>query len=64
MTASRILVEGRCDDERKAARQQAIRILASLALYYLPDPDEAQTMIEGRRILALPGRRTTAEDGQ
>lgn len=64
LKALRLAASTTSDDERKAARQQAIRILASLALYYLPDPDEAQTMIEGRRILALPGRRTTAEDGQ
>ena len=46
------------DSERTAARQQAVKLLATLALYYLPDTDETRTMLEGRRILALPGRRT------
>lgn len=44
--------------ERTAARRQAIRILGSLALYYLPDEGEALDMLEGRQILALPGRRS------
>lgn len=49
------------DGERAAALDAAVEILEGLALYYLPKPAEAQQMIEGRRILALPGRRTTRE---
>ncbi|MDO5677692.1 MAG: hypothetical protein Q4G35_09340 [Propionibacteriaceae bacterium] len=48
--------------ERKAALTQVIEILSDLAIYYLPNPREAQEMIEGRRLLELPGRRL-AEDG-
>lgn len=59
--ALRLAASTRNEQERAAAQQQAVRILNSLALYYLPDPDETTTMLEGRRVLALPGRRTTQE---
>lgn len=54
--AARLAREGSTAAERAAALQQAQRILTDLALYYLPDPEEAQLMIEGRQVLALPGR--------
>ena len=50
------------DGELRAARAKAIQLLGSLALYYLPDADEARAMLEGTARLALPGRRT--EDAQ
>lgn len=37
--AARIAARGATAEERTAAQQQLIRILKSLALYYLPDPD-------------------------
>lgn len=60
--ALRLAASTRNAEERAAAQRQAVRILNSLALYYLPDPDETTTMLEGRRVLALPGRRTTQEN--
>lgn len=42
--------------EREAARRAAIDLLAGLALYYLPTPDEAREALGGRRLKQLPGR--------
>lgn len=54
----RLAAAATTEAERRAARTQAVRILGSLALYYLPDAREAELALEGRRLLALPGRRT------
>ena len=45
--------------EREAARRVAIDLLAGLALYYLPTPDEARVALGGRRLRQLPGRRAS-----
>ncbi len=42
--------------ERREALRRANDILASLMLHYLPRPDEASAMLEGRSPKALPGR--------
>lgn len=55
--ALRLAADAATEDEAVAARRRAVDILKSLTLYYLPDPDEAQAMIEGKPVLALPGRR-------
>ncbi|MDO5678583.1 MAG: hypothetical protein Q4G35_13895 [Propionibacteriaceae bacterium] len=44
---SRLAQEASTDGERAAAREQAKRILGSLALYYLPDPDEISQALGG-----------------
>lgn len=59
--AARLAASTDSQGERRAALKQAVDILASLAIYYLPNPSEAQEMIEGRRLLALPGRLSTEE---
>ncbi|HHT12829.1 MAG TPA: hypothetical protein GX013_06665 [Propionibacterium sp.] len=38
-SAARLAVWAKTDGERAAAQEQVVRILRSLALYYLPDPD-------------------------
>lgn len=44
------------DGEKRASLARASAILADLALYYLPRPDQVRDQLEGRRALALPGR--------
>ena len=60
LKAARLARSTRSPAEREAALRQVSGILADLALYYLPNPTEATLMVEGRRILALPGRIETA----
>ena len=47
-------------DYIEAALKQAIGILQSLRLYYLPSAAEAEAITGGKRLLALPGRRSRA----
>lgn len=42
--------------ERRAALQQATRILQDLRLYYLPSVAETEALVAGKKPLALPGR--------
>lgn len=60
--AARIAKSGATPEERRTALARAKQILAELAIYYLPNPDETQLMVEGKRVLALPGRRRATED--
>lgn len=55
--AARLATGGATPAERKAALSRMIELLSSLAIYYLPNPQEATRMIEGKPVLALPGRR-------
>lgn len=68
LKAARLARDSTHPHERRTALAQAQKILAGLAIYYLPTPDEAQLMLEGRRVLALPGRRRShqpvSETGQ
>ena len=48
--------------EKDSALRHGTEILDSLMLYYLPRASEADAMITGRPVLALPGRRTRPED--
>ena len=59
LKAARLAKEGSTEGERTSAMKQVAAILDTLAIYYLPNPTEAQRMIEGRRLLELPGRRST-----
>lgn len=60
LAAARLAADTRATSaERQTALQKAIAILDSLALYYLPTGADARRAIEGRTILALPGRRST-----
>lgn len=61
LSAARLAESGATPGERRAAMERAQEILAKLAIYYLPNPAETQLMIEGRPVLALPGRRPTPE---
>lgn len=45
--AARLAVGARTDGERAAAQEQVVRILRSLALYYLPDPDHVPLQLTG-----------------
>lgn len=56
LKTARLVKGGATLAERDAALRQVASILESLALYYLPSPTEARQMVEGRRVLALPGR--------
>lgn len=62
LNAAKLARSGSTDGERKAALNRAAEILRSLAIYYLPNPREAERMIAGHRILALPGRRVDVND--
>lgn len=59
--AARLATGGATPAERKAALSRMIELLSSLAIYYLPNPQEATRMIEGKPVLALPGRRQEPE---
>ena len=61
--AARLAQSTKVPAERAAALRQVSSILDGLALYYLPNPAEASLMIEGRPVLALPGRAARDEDG-
>ncbi|MFT3889126.1 MAG: hypothetical protein QM713_13310 [Arachnia sp.] len=61
LKAARLARSTTAPAERAAALKQVSAILGDLALYYLPSPAEASLMIEGRPVLALPGR-VTRED--
>jgi len=56
LKSARLVADGATAGERTTALRQVASILESLALYYLPSPGEAVRMVEGRRVLALPGR--------
>ncbi len=58
--AARLSVSSRSKAESRAALKQAIGILQSLRLYYLPSAAEAEAITGGKRLLALPGRRSRA----
>ena len=45
--AARLAARATSEGERKAALEQATRLLSSLALYYLPRPDEVPKMLGG-----------------
>lgn len=61
LKAARLATSTRSPAERSTALRQVAAILSDLALYYLPSPKEAAQMVEGRRILALPGRLSQEE---
>ncbi len=61
LKAARLATSTKSPAERGTALRQVAAILSDLALYYLPSPKEAAQMVEGRRILALPGRLSTEE---
>ena len=63
LKAARLAQSTKVPAERSAALRQVSAILDGLALYYLPNPAEASLMIEGRPVLALPGRAARDEDG-
>lgn len=58
LKSARLAMSTKNADERRAALKATRQILQSLAIYYLPNPEEAQLMVEGRQLLALPGRRS------
>lgn len=64
LKTARLAERAATPSERSAALKRVSEILASLALYYLPTPTEATQMVEGRPVLALPGRLTTGEADQ
>ncbi|MFD0867333.1 hypothetical protein ACFQ06_16175, partial [Tessaracoccus lubricantis] len=46
--AARLAVGARTEGERAAAQEQVVRILRSLALHYLPAPEAALPLTDGR----------------
>ncbi len=66
LKAARLARSTKAPAERAAALRQVSAILEGLSLYYLPNPAEATLMIDGRPVLALPGRvaRDEAPDGE
>lgn len=50
--------------ERKTAMGRATAILEDLMLHYLPRPREVLSLVEGRRPLALPGRRSVEAEAR
>ena len=48
--------------ERETALRRGMEILDSLMLYYLPKASQLRAMIDGRVLLALPGRRMQEEE--
>ena len=61
LKAARVAAGTDSPGEREAALEQVTGILDSLALYYLPRPGQVRRMLEGRALLALPGRRSVEE---
>lgn len=61
LKAARVAAGTDSPGEREAALEQVTGILDSLALYYLPRPSQVRRMLEGRALLALPGRRSVEE---
>lgn len=60
--ALRLATSSSSPAERESALRAGMRILDSLMLYYLPRAGQVQTMVEGRSLPALPGRRTSPEE--
>lgn len=58
--AARLAASSKSRSERASALEQAMRILQSLRLYYMPTKAEAEAITGGKTVLALPGRRRSS----